>query len=141
KEALAIAPSTPQTLEGPVNYRVDLVEFRTLRENPEDPPSLTSPEAVTRLARTLIPDDAREHFIAFYLNNQNRLVAAHEVSVGTLNAALVHPREVLGPALRLLGVNALVVAHNHPSGDPTASREDREITARLAEAARGAGPT
>ena len=68
-------------------------------------------------------------------------MAAHEVSVGTLNAALVHPREVLGPALRLLGVNSIVVAHNHPSGDPTPSREDREITTRLADAARVIGLT
>ena len=50
----------------------------------------------------LIPDDAREHFVALYFDTQNRLVAAHEVSSGTLSASLVAPREIFGPGLRLL---------------------------------------
>jgi DNA repair protein RadC len=54
------------------------------------------------------------------------------VSVGTLNARLVHPREVLGPALRL-GAAAIVLIHNHPSGDPAPSREDIRLTRQLVE--------
>jgi hypothetical protein len=60
----------------------------------------------------------------------------HRVSVGTLSASLVHPREVFGPALRTLGVAALILVHNHPSGDPTFSREDFQLTRQLVEAGR-----
>jgi len=57
------------------------------------------------------------------------------VSTGTLSASLVHPREVLGPALRE-GAAALILVHNHPSGDPTPSREDLRLTQQLADGAR-----
>ena len=120
------------------NYRVKVATFAVARES--GAPSigralLSSPEEVARVARTLLPDDAREHFGAFYLNTQNRLVAYHEVSTGILNATLVTPRDVLGPALRLMGVNAVVVVHNHPSGDPTPSKEDLALTRQLADGA------
>lgn len=62
------------------------------------------------------------------------LVAVHEVSTGSLNATIVHPREVFGPALRMLGVSSVILAHNHPSGDPTPSKEDLELTSRLRKA-------
>jgi DNA repair protein RadC len=67
------------------------------------------------------------------LDAQNRLVAAHEVSTGTLSASLVHPREVFGPALRILGVASVVLLHNHPSGDVTPSREDLRLTRQLVD--------
>jgi DNA repair protein RadC len=57
------------------------------------------------------------------------------VSVGSLNASIVHPREVYKPALATSSA-AIVIAHNHPSGDPSPSREDREVTRALAEAGR-----
>lgn len=68
------------------------------------------------------------------LDAQNGLVAAHHVSTGTLSASLVHPREVFGPALRVLGVASVVLIHNHPSGDTTPSREDLRLTRQLVEA-------
>ena len=71
------------------------------------------------------------------------LVAAHEVSSGSLSASLVAPREVFGPALRLLGVASVILVHNHPSGDATPSREGLRLTrqlVRLGEAARDPGP-
>jgi DNA repair protein RadC len=118
------------------NYRLNVVTFSVVRE-PEAPAprKLTGPAEVAALAREIIPDDAREHFVALYLNAQNGLVAVHEVSVGTLNASLVHPREVFGPALRLLGVASIILIHNHPSSDPTPSREDIRLTRQLVEAA------
>ena len=119
------------------NYRVRIATFSVVRDSDVPAPdALSDPAAVAELARRLIPDDAREHFGTFMLNAQNRLVAYHEVSVGTLSASLVHPREVFGPALRLMGVAALVLVHNHPSGDPTPSREDVRLTRQLTEAAR-----
>ena len=99
---------------------------------------MTSPAEVVEMIRSgdVIPDDAREHFVALYLNSQNKVVALHEVSVGTLSASLVHPREVFGPALRLLGIASVILVHNHPSGDPTPSQEDIRLSRQLAEAAR-----
>ena len=121
------------------NYRVRIVNFTVARENipaRAGRPLLSEPVAVAALARQLIPDDAREHFGVFMLDAQNRLIAWHVVSTGTLSASLVHPREVLGPALRTMGVASLILVHNHPSGDPAPSREDIRLTRNLVEAAR-----
>jgi DNA repair protein RadC len=134
--APAIASSTPARPPVVVNYTVRVVRFAVVRE-PAAPPlprSLSDPGAVAELARELIADDAREHFGVFMLNAQNRLLAYHEVSMGTLTASLVHPREVFGPAFRLLGVASLILVHNHPSGDPAPSREDIRLTRQLVEA-------
>ncbi len=77
----------------------------------------------------------KEHFVALYLDACHRAVHKETVSVGTLTASLVHPREVFAPAFERPAA-ALVVAHNHPSGDPEPSREDRETTRRLCSAGR-----
>lgn len=91
---------------GPVNYRIDSVRFLVCRAGAAatERPTFSQPSDAAALARELIPDDAREHFLALYLNARNGLGASHEVSVGTLSGSLVHPREILGPAFRLLGV-------------------------------------
>ncbi len=80
----------------------------------------------------------KERFVALLLDARHRLLRLERVSEGTLTSSVVHPREVFGPALRE-GAAAVVVAHNHPSGDPTPSTEDREVTLRLAEAGRLVG--
>lgn len=67
-------------------------------------PKLNDPNAVAHLTRQIIADDAKEHFWALLLDSQNGLVAAQKVSTGTLSGSLVHPREVFGPALGVLGV-------------------------------------
>jgi DNA repair protein RadC len=74
----------------------------------------------------------REEFLAVMLDGKNRALGFHVVSVGTLTASLVHPREVFKAAI-LANAAAIIVVHNHPSGDPTPSAEDRAITARLRE--------
>ena len=75
----------------------------------------------------------REHFLGLYLNTRNRLLARETISVGSLNASILHPREVFEPALRL-GAASVVVVHNHPSGETDPSEDDLCITRRLAEA-------
>jgi DNA repair protein RadC len=75
----------------------------------------------------------QERFLALLLDSRQRVIREVEVSRGSLDQSLVHPREVFGPALREAAA-ALVVAHNHPSGDPEPSAEDREVTSRLASA-------
>jgi DNA repair protein RadC len=78
---------------------------------------------------------AQERFIAVLLDGRHRVIRHALISQGTLTASLVHPREVFRPALREPAA-AVVLVHNHPSGDPTPSREDVEITERLVEAGR-----
>lgn len=81
----------------------------------------------------LIGGKPKEHFVVIALNARRESLGVVIVSVGTLSASLVHPREVFAPAL-LLNAAALIVAHNHPSGDPSPSAEDREVTRRLQRA-------
>ena len=75
----------------------------------------------------------KEHFAAFYLDTQNKLIERQIVSIGTLNASLVHPREVFEPAV-VLHAASVIVCHNHPSGNLEPSSDDLAITKRLAEA-------
>ena len=75
----------------------------------------------------------REHFVVLLLDGRHRLICEYQVSQGTLTASLVHPREVFRPAVRAAAA-AIVLVHNHPSGDPTPSAEDLEVTDRLASA-------
>lgn len=120
-------------------YRISRVSFSVAREAVPSMKSrkrIETPAAVAELARELIADDAREHFLVLLLDAKNRLVAVHEVSTGTLSASLVHPREVFGPALRVLGVSSIILVHNHPSGDVEPSREDLRLTRQLVEAGR-----
>ncbi|ANA41820.1 DNA repair protein RadC (plasmid) [Geobacter anodireducens] len=76
--------------------------------------------------------ETKEHFIALHMDGKNRIVCLDRVSIGTLNQSLVHPREVFKTAL-LSNAAAVVLLHNHPSGDPTPSNEDYAITTRLKE--------
>ena len=78
-------------------------------------------------------DLKKEHFVVLYLNAKNQLVHKETISMGTLNANLVHPREVFEPALKYSAAQ-IIAAHNHPSGDPKPSDDDMEITKRLTEA-------
>ncbi len=77
----------------------------------------------------------REFFFAITLDSKNRTIGYHTISVGSLSTSIVHPREALKPAL-LDSAAAVIFLHNHPSGDPAPSREDRECTNRLAAAAK-----
>lgn len=75
---------------------------------------------------------SQEHFVCLYLNTKNQVLHRQTVFVGSLNASIVHPREVFREAFRRSAAS-LICFHNHPSGDPTPSREDIEVTKRLAE--------
>ena len=88
---------------------------------------------VARLVRDSARGSRRESFFAMLLDARHRVLTLHVVSTGGIDAAPVHPREVFSPAIRD-GASAIVVAHNHPSGDPTPSSEDHRITERLREA-------
>lgn len=82
-----------------------------------------------------IRDQDREMLKVFYLDAAHRPILSEIISIGTLTESLVHPREVFAPAFKNAAA-AIVVAHNHPSGDSNPSEEDRSVTRRLAEAGR-----
>ncbi|MGD7007759.1 RadC family protein [Metabacillus sp. 84] len=74
----------------------------------------------------------QEHFVCLYLNTKNHVIHKHTVFIGSLNASIVHPREVFKEAFRRSAASFICI-HNHPSGDPSPSREDIEVTKRLSE--------
>jgi DNA repair protein RadC len=108
------------------------------RERPAPCLHLARPEAVYRLLAPELRGEQQESFHALFLDSRHRLKGRQIVSLGTLTSSLVHPREVFAPALRR-GAAALIVAHNHPSGDPEPSSEDRAVTRRLLDVGRLVG--
>lgn len=111
-------------------YSCSLV--RDARVKVEDRTVTVAREAAN-MVRVIVGDSDREHFVALVLDCRRRVIGAQVVSVGTLNASLVHPREVFKPAIMLNGA-AVIVAHNHPSGEASPSAEDRDVTRRLVRA-------
>jgi len=97
-------------------------------------PLVRGPETVFDLTRD-IRGTNREHFVGFYLNSRNQVLRREIISIGSLNASIVHPREVFVPAIAVSAAS-LILAHNHPSGDATPSEEDLAITRRIQEAGR-----
>ena len=93
-------------------------------------PVLDAPARVLEHVPASVRNGRKEHFLAFYVNARSQLVCAETVSIGTLSASLVHPREVFGPAISHSAA-ALIVVHNHPSGDCSPSAEDKDATRRL----------
>lgn len=109
------------------------VRLSLVREHAEQPYAMRHAGDVVALLRSFLADDPRERFAVVYLDARHRPIAIHDAHVGTAASSPVHPREVYGPAV-LLAACSLVVAHNHPSGDPTPSAEDRAVTERLRQA-------
>ncbi|HEY9855393.1 MAG TPA: DNA repair protein RadC [Stenomitos sp.] len=95
-------------------------------------PQIEGPEDVVRLVAPHLRGEVKEHTLVLWLNGRNQVVGWEDASVGTLTEALVHPREVYREAIRR-GAAAIVLVHNHPSGDMRPSEEDRALTRRLFE--------
>jgi len=95
---------------------------------------LGTPEKIYDFMGPLLQSLPRESLRVVLLDTRHRLIHAEEVSLGTLNESLAHPREILRPAVSH-GAYAFVLVHNHPSGDPTPSEADRSLTRRIREAA------
>ncbi len=94
---------------------------------------LSNPRAVYEYLSPTMSELTKEQFKVILLNAKNRVLDVELISEGTLTASLVHPREIFKKAIER-SAHAVILAHNHPSGDPTPSREDREITLRLIQA-------
>lgn len=98
----------------------------------EEKPCIRSPQDVANLLTPELRDVKKEHFKSLLLNTKNQVIKINTVSIGILDSSLVHPREVFKDAIQASAAS-IIVAHNHPSGDPTPSPEDKRVTQRLAE--------
>jgi len=94
---------------------------------------ITTPTEAVDFFRKQIGQNIQESFLGLFLNARNVPLGWREISRGSVSASLVHPREVFLPAVKL-AASSLIVAHNHPSGDPSPSSDDIELTKRLKQA-------
>jgi DNA repair protein RadC len=110
--------------------------FELAKRNQEDSVekvTVSSASDVAKLVKTKLGDKKKEYFVILSLDSRNNLIKISDVSIGTIDANLVHPREVFKEAIQALAASVILV-HNHPSGDPEPSEDDLEINRRLQEA-------
>ncbi|KUO70898.1 MAG: hypothetical protein APF81_08955 [Desulfosporosinus sp. BRH_c37] len=105
---------------------------RSASVDPMSRPVINSPQDVAHIVMEEMRFLDREHFRVISLSTKNHVLGISPVSIGSLNSSLVHPRECFKEAIRR-NSNAIILLHNHPSGDPTPSQEDIEVTRRLAD--------
>jgi len=110
-----------------------VAELTTRRYRGTLPKEIRGPDDVVGLVGKRLRKVQRELFLVILLNARHEAIAVETISVGSLNASIVHPREVFKPAV-LASAASIVLVHNHPSGDPEPSEEDLSITRRLVEA-------
>jgi len=108
---------------------------RRLAADVRDRQVIRSPEDVKNKLMEEMRYLDREHFRAVYLDRKNQIISIETISIGGLASSIVHPREVFKPAVKKSAAGIILV-HNHPSGDPSPSQEDIEVTRRLVEAGR-----
>jgi DNA repair protein RadC len=101
-------------------------------ETAEENFDIKNPEAVCRVISSSIKEKAKEHFKLILLNSRNKKIGISTISIGTLTTSLVHPREVFKDAITHSAAS-VILAHNHPSGDPEPSEDDLKITKKLVE--------
>lgn len=111
-------------------YKVTLVRDRSQRTEKN---SITAPSDAYDIFHAILGDADREQFVILLMDTRNILRGIHVVSVGSLNASIVHPREVFKAAI-LANCSGIILGHGHPSGDPTPSTEDIAVTTRLVHA-------
>ena len=122
-------PTRPYSIPG---FRIALVREPGVKL--AERPQVRVPAEAAPLFAQYIGDSDREVFVVAMLTVRHRLIGVHTVSVGCLTSSLVHPREVFKPAILAGCCAALLMAHNHPSGDPEPSAEDIALTRRLTSA-------
>lgn len=115
--------------------RVDIVSIKMVKEKSisYENRKISSPDDAQYLCRRFLDELDREQLIVVSLDTKNQPTSINVASIGSLNSSIVHPREVFKVAI-LSNANSIIIAHNHPSGDPTPSKEDISITQRLKEA-------
>ena len=114
--------------------RINVVSIKMVRESSilYDIRRIQAPKDAVELGKRFLEESDREQLLVCCLDAKNQPTAINVVSVGNLNSSIVHPREVFKPAI-LSNSASIILFHNHPSGDPTPSKEDTNITERLKE--------
>jgi DNA repair protein RadC len=128
-QTTGIGPAKATQIKAAVEFSRRLEAMAS--EKPQ--PVLKSPEDVAAKVRSQLKGKKKEHFLALCLDTRNRLINLKLVSMGSLDTSVVHPREVFKEAISSYAAS-VIFAHNHPSGDPEPSKEDIELTKRLAKA-------
>ena len=123
-------------------YRVPIYRVMLVREASTalEQPQIRSSRDAAVVFREYLGNVDREHFLVAMLDQKNKVIGINTVSMGSLTASVVHPREVMKPAI-LSNAAALLCCHNHPSGAPQPSQEDRALTKRLVDAGQLLGIT
>ena len=116
-------------------YRIPIYQVKLVRDGsqPSARKKIDCADTAARILQKYLEGADREHFVVLLLDTQNQVIGIHTVTVGTLDASLVHPREVFKTTI-LANAASVLLAHNHPSGDPTPSAEDLMVTRQLSEA-------
>ena len=111
---------------------IDIVRVMLLKDSksPYRTQRVTKSADVVNVAKNFLAGQDREVFITINIDNSNRINSIHVVSVGTLDATIIHPREVFKSAI-LSNAHSIILAHNHPSGNPNPSDNDNQITCKL----------
>ncbi len=132
-QAKGIGPAKAASIKAAVEIgrRIAVnVESRFIIKSPEDVRKYVTPVLLNEMR-----DYDREHFLVLYLDRKGGVKAKEDVSIGGLHSSIVHPREVFKTAVKRSAAS-IILAHNHPSGDPSPSKEDIDITHRLIDAGR-----
>lgn len=118
--------------EGKSSYRIGHYRVQLVRDSsvPSEVKTVRTAQDVAGIVRAMLEGADREHFVVLLLNTRHGVIGVNTVSVGGLASAPVHPREVFKPAV-IASAAAVILGHNHPSGDPTPSRDDIVITEQL----------
>ena len=116
-------------------YRIPIYQVKLVRDGSQasERKKVDCAATAARILQQYLDGADREHFVVLLLDTQNQVIGIHTVTVGTHDASLVHPREVFKTAI-LANAASVLLAHNHPSGDPTPSAEDLMVTRQLNEA-------
>jgi len=134
----AIETITDENSEPTIRFKVITPVYSTLIVKEELPEYMKLDEPITNSQQVyelfgFLKDETKEHFIGVHVDSKNRILAIDRIATGSMNAAIVHPREAYKSAL-LSSAAGIIFVHNHPSGDSTPSREDIELSRRLSEA-------
>lgn len=115
-----------------MEYKLQVYKLRLVRSSTRSVKVevVKQPEDAANALRVYLENEDREHFVALMLDVKGRIIGIHTISIGTINETLVHPREVFKAAI-LSNAHAIIVGHNHPSGEATPSVDDIEITREL----------
>lgn len=127
-------PQMSEAVQDVKLYKLPVYKVQLVREaTTEGPKAIRSPKDAADILETYLTGADREHFVVLLMDTKHKVRGVHTASIGGLSAAVVHPRDIFKAAI-LANSAAVILGHNHPSGDPTPSREDIDVTRRLTEA-------